>query len=129
MLAARASGSAVCSTVPWQRPGLGKAEEAQPQVPGSVLRHQHVHTQNSSLMHFPTALKGITHSHLNILQECQDTGPIEKSPAALRDATTRQRGWVVGLGHSAITMVEGALNTGSCPEQPRCHNSWSVEAW
>lgn len=62
---------------PWQRPGLGKAEEAQPQVPAPVLRRQHVHTHNSPLMHFPTALKGVTHSHLKILEECQDTGPIE----------------------------------------------------
>lgn len=36
-----------------------------------------MHTHNSPLMHFPTALKGITQSHLKILEECQDTGPIE----------------------------------------------------
>lgn len=44
---------------------------------GSGLRCQHVHTQNSPLMHFPTALKGIAHSHLKILEQCQDTEPTE----------------------------------------------------
>lgn len=50
-------------------------------------------------------------------------------PAALLDATTRQRGGSRGLGTSTVTMAEGALNTGLCPERLRCHNSWSVEAW
>ena len=28
-----------------------------------------------------------------------------------------------------VTKVVGVLNTGWCPGQPRCHNSWSAEAW
>lgn len=80
-------------------------------------------------MHFPTALKGITHSHLKILEECQDTEPIEALLLYVMQLEHKGGEGIMGLGHSTVTMVEGALNTGSCPEQPRCHNSWSVGAW
>lgn len=51
-----------------------------------------------------------------------------RGPAALLNAT-RRWGGPQGLDTKAVTMVEGALNTGSCPEQLRCRNSWSVGAW
>lgn len=42
----------------------------------SVLGRQHVHTQLSPHA-LSYCLKGVTHSHLKILEGCQDTGPIE----------------------------------------------------
>lgn len=77
-------------------------------------------------MHFPTALEGLT-----VPPEGSRRMPRHWAFEALLlyMMQLEDKGGVVGLGHSTVTMVEGALNTGSCPEQPRCHNSWSVGAW
>lgn len=81
-----------------------------------------------ALLELSSCPKDFTYSHLRILEECQETGLLE---ALLRYLMQLQDegGGSRGLGASTITTAEGALNTELCPEQLRCHNSWSGGAW
>lgn len=72
------------------------------------LSHRHLHTWNSPFV----SLSYFTHSHLRILEEYQETGPIEA--LLLYSMQLEDRGWATGLGHK------------SCHNGGGCFEYWIV---